>query len=58
MKRYGHWFGEGKEAARHAGQELIAEGKFNPTTLECVARPLISHEALNQKYNHWLQQVL
>lgn len=61
MKKDGQLTKEGEavlEAARHAGKELVAEGKINPTTLTCVARPLISHEALNQKYNQWLQQEL
>ena len=58
MKKDGQLTKEGEAvlvAARHAGKELIADGKINPITLECVARPLISHEALNQKYNQWLQ---
>ena len=58
MKKAGQLTGEGEAvlvAARHAGSELITDGKISPTMLDCIARPLISHEALNQKYNQWTQ---
>jgi len=39
------------EAARKAGHELIKDGCFQISTLDAIARPLISQEELRQRYN-------
>lgn len=60
MKKDGQLTGEGKavlEAARRAGRELIADGEMGALTLECVSRPLISHEGLTQLYNQWIEDL-
>lgn len=41
-------------AARSAGDELIHEGRMNPHTLDAISRPLISEEALRERYNRWI----
>jgi multimeric flavodoxin WrbA len=39
------------EAARRAGRELVEEGAMRRGTLEAVSQPLISEEALRERYN-------
>jgi multimeric flavodoxin WrbA len=42
------------DALRKAGSELIREGEMHPGTLELISRPMMSEEALRQRYNQEL----
>ena len=42
------------DAVRTAGCELVRDGAMKPATLEAASRPLISQEALRQRYNRAL----
>jgi multimeric flavodoxin WrbA len=42
------------DALRKAGSELIREGAMHPGTLELISRPMMSEEALRQRYNQEL----
>jgi hypothetical protein len=42
------------EAARRAGQELVALGTIQEETLEAVRAPLVAEEELRRRYNEWV----
>lgn len=41
-------------AARSVGDELIREGWMTPHTPDAISPPLISEEALRERYNRWI----